>query len=159
MLTHKKDAYISVIKAFEQCSIETGIKVKLAFVESEDLEVNPKKDKESSERYEKAWATIKSSQGMFVPGGFGFRGSIGKIAAIKYARENKVPFFGICYGFQLAVVEFCQNVLGWNAISEENVAEYDKSPDLKKVIIFMPEISKDFMGGTMRLGKQRVLLE
>ena len=150
-----KDAYISVIKSFEQVSIETGLKVKLVFVESEEIE----EEKAKTEKYQQGWANIKSAQGIFVPGGFGFRGSKGKISAIKYARENKIPFFGICYGFQLAVVEFCQNVMKWNAISEENIGEYDKSPDLKKVIVFMPEISKDFMGGTMRLGKKRVLIK
>ncbi len=143
------------------------------FIESEDLEEeinerkapqiseeeHQKRKKEKAEKNKNAWDLLKTANGVFVPGGFGFRGSHGKISAIRYARENKIPFFGICYGFQLAVVEFCQNVLKWNAISEENVDEYAKSDDLKKVIAFMPEINKDFMGGTMRLGRKRILIE
>lgn len=133
-------------------------------IESENFEdisthESEKVKEDHEKRNKEAWELLKSVDGLFVPGGFGYRGTRGKLIAIRYARENKIPFFGICYGFQLAVVEFCRNVLGWNAISEEYSEEHTKSNDLKKVIVFMPEISKDLMGGTMRLGKQRVLIE
>ena len=132
------------------------------FIESEELE-QPPEDCADKEKFEKnnaeKWEIVKSADGIFVPGGFGFRGSKGKIAAIRYARENNIPYFGICYGFQLAVVEYCINVLKWNAVSEEYVDEYPKTADLKKVICFMPEVRKDFLGGTMRVGLKRALIE
>ena len=87
--------------------------------------------------------------GILVPGGFGNRGVEGKIAAIKYARENKIPFFGICLGMQMAVVEFARNVLG---LKGAHSAEFDPNTD-HPVIDLMPE-QRDIedLGGTMRLG-------
>lgn len=86
--------------------------------------------------------------GLLVPGGFGERGTLGKILACQYARINKMPFLGICLGLQVAVIEFCRNVLD---MKNANSEEFDpKSP--YPVVVFMPEISKTQMGGTMRLG-------
>jgi len=161
-----KDAYISVIKAFEQASVETGIRVNLDFIESEDLEDPATKkfdDAETKEKKQKAfedgWKSIKGASGIFVPGGFGVRGIHGKIAACKYARENKIPFFGICYGFQLAVIEFCQSKFGWNAVTEEYINDLPKMENTKKVIVYMPEIDKGNLGGTMRLGLKRIIID
>jgi len=90
--------------------------------------------------------------GILVPGGFGIRGSEGKIKAIEYARENRIPFLGLCFGFQLAVVEFARNVLGLEGASS---AEITDTPF--PVIEILPE-QRDIenMGGTMRLGNSEI---
>ena len=87
---------------------------------------------------------------MLVPGGFGDRGIAGKILAIHHARTNLIPYFGICLGMQVAVMEYARNVLG---ICKATSEEFDASAE-DKVVIFMPEISKSQMGGNMRLGKR-----
>lgn len=86
--------------------------------------------------------------GILVPGGFGLRGTEGMIAAIRWAREKKVPFLGICLGFQVAVIEFARNVCG---IKDAHSAEL-KEDTPHPVVIFMPEIDRHNLGGTMRLG-------
>ena len=86
-----------------------------------------------------------------VPGGFGDRGVQGKILATKYARENNIPFLGICLGMQIAVIEFARSVLG---LCDANSTEFDPET-LNPCVIFMPEGSKTHMGGTMRLGSRR----
>ena len=87
---------------------------------------------------------------MLCPGGFGSRGSEGKIIAIEYARVNKIPYLGICLGMQLAVVEFCRNVLEWTKAQSEEL-KYSEGTD---VIVFMPEVTPDIKGGSMRLGSK-----
>lgn len=101
-----------------------------------------------------SWDKLKHADGILVPGGFGERGAKGKIEAIQFARENKIPYLGICLGMQLAVIEFCRNVLG---ISDANSEEFEESCD-NKVIVFMPEISKITKGGTMRLGARHTII-
>ncbi|KAL9653241.1 hypothetical protein ABK040_010948 [Willaertia magna] len=178
--TEQPDAYLSIQKAFKHASLELGEKIKLIFIDSVSLEdktstasndlglSNNDEDGYSgsdSESKEDQWEVLKSCQGILVPGGYGNRGIEGKIAAIKYARENNIPFLGICLGMQLSVIEFARNVLGWkNATSEEFIpaqsATTIESPTKHKkktqehtpVIVYMPEISKTHLGGTMRLG-------
>lgn len=87
-------------------------------------------------------------RGILVPGGFGTRGIEGMILAIKWAREQKIPFLGVCLGFQLAVIEWARNVLLLPGAQSTEFEEHTPEP----FIIFMPEISKTHMGGTMRLG-------
>ena len=119
------------------------------WVESSELE--PEMQETTPARYHDAWRVV----GILVPGGFGQRGSEGMMLAIKYARESKIPFLGICLGFQLAVVEWARNVLDLpGAMSGEFDAEA-KHP----VVIFMPEISRTHMGGTMRLGLRPTVFE
>jgi len=131
--TYIKDAYISIIEAFKHAGIANGCKVDVDWIESTDLE---------GKEFE-----IKSD-GILVPGGFGVRGTEGKINAIKYARENDIPFLGICFGFQLAVIEFARNVVGW---SDANSSEFEETEHA--VIDILPEQHEiDDMGGTMRLG-------
>jgi CTP synthase len=109
----------------------------------------------SPARYHDAWRAVVGADGILVPGGFGQRGSEGMMLAIKYARESKIPFLGICLGFQLAVIEWARNVLDYHdAISGEFDAEA-KHP----FIVFMPEISRTHMGGTMRLGLRPTVFE
>ena len=94
--------------------------------------------------------TLKDTDGIIVPGGFGGRGIEGMISAVKYARENNIPFFGICLGMQIAVIEYARNVLGYK---DANSGEFD-ADCLHKVIDFMPGQSIDIdKGGTLRLGK------
>ena len=106
-------------------------------------------------RYHNAWRDLCSAKGIIVPGGFGIRGTEGMIIAAKWAREQNVPFLGICLGFQVAVIEWARNVIGLeNAHSAELVKDTPHP-----VICFMPEISKTHMGGTMRLGLRPTVFE
>ncbi|KAF8632151.1 hypothetical protein AX17_004893 [Amanita inopinata Kibby_2008] len=144
--TDLKDSYMSVIKALEHSAFRVHRKLIVQWVESSDLE--PETQETSPARYHDAWRAVVGANGILVPGGFGQRGSEGMMLAIKYAREQKIPFFGICFGFQLAVVEWARNMLD---IQDATSGEFD--PDAKHpIIIFMPEISRTHMGGTMRLG-------
>ncbi|MBW0487591.1 hypothetical protein O181_027306 [Austropuccinia psidii MF-1] len=139
-----KDSYISVIKALEHACLRIGKKLDLKWIDSEHLE---KKSSETKE-YHEAWVALCSASGVLVPGGFGIRGTEGMIAAAKWAREKKVPFLGICLGFQIAVLEWARNVC---SIENAQSTELDEmTPD--PVIMYMPEVSKTQLGGTMRLG-------
>lgn len=93
--------------------------------------------------------------GVLVPGGFGVRGTEGKIQAISWARKKKKPFLGICLGMQLAVCEFARNVLGWQDANSTEFHPESKHP----VVIDMPEHNPGQMGGTMRLGKRRTIFK
>ncbi|EJD43400.1 CTP synthase [Auricularia subglabra TFB-10046 SS5] len=144
--TSLKDSYMSVIKSLEHSAFQCRRKLKLQLVPSEDLE------RETLEtapvKYHDAWRALVGAQGVLVPGGFGQRGTEGMILAIKWAREQNVPFFGICLGFQVAVVEWARNVLGMKDANSTELNEDTKHP----AIVFMPEISTTHKGGTMRLG-------
>ena len=135
--TSLRDSYASIIKALEHAGTHLGKKVKLKWVDTTDL---------SKEDIVRELADVK---GIIVPGAFGSRGSEGKINCIKYARENKLPYLGLCYGFQMAVIEFARNVCG---LEDSNSTEIESSC-LNPVIDILPEqknISK--LGGNMRLG-------
>jgi CTP synthase len=108
--TSLHDSYISVVKSLEHACHACDSKLDLEWVEAEDLE--PECQKRDPSKYHGAWKKLVGVQGILVPGGFGSRGTEGKIAACKWARENKIPFLGICLGFQMAVVEFARNVTG-----------------------------------------------
>lgn len=131
------DAYLSVAEALRSAGTEHGAKVKIRWVNSENIE------EESAEKY------LKGVQGILVPGGFGNRGIEGKIEAIRYAREQKVPFLGICLGMQTAIIEFARNVCD---MERANSTEFD-TDTVYPVIDILPE-QKDIedKGGTMRLG-------
>ncbi len=131
------DAYLSVAEALKHGGWENGANVNIEWVDSETLAPDTVED------------ILGKCDGILVPGGFGNRGIEGKITAIKFARENDIPFLGICLGMQMAVVEFARNVIGLkNANSSEFVPEGDCS-----VIHWMPDQRGDIqMGGTMRLG-------
>ncbi|KAI8823462.1 CTP synthase N-terminus-domain-containing protein [Fimicolochytrium jonesii] len=144
--THLKDSYISVVKALEHAALACSRKLKIEWVEASELE--PAALSVDPIKYHEAWKVLVGASGILVPGGFGERGSEGKIAAAKWARENKVPYLGICLGMQIAVIEFARNVCG---LTGANSAELDKDTP-HPVVINMPEISATVMGGTMRLG-------
>jgi CTP synthase len=132
-----KDAYISVAESLKHAGIANDVDVEIKWIHSEKLDENNCDE------------VLKDSDGILVPGGFGDRGIDGKICAIRYARENKIPFLGICLGMQLAVVEFARNVVGLKGAHSSELDPKTSYP----VIDLMPE-QRDIeeMGGTMRLG-------
>lgn len=135
--TDLHDAYLSVIEALTHAGVFHGKTVNAHLVNGEELNEENVKD------------TLKSYDGILVPGGFGSRAFEGKILAAKYARENRVPFLGICLGLQAAVVEFARNVAG---IKDATSIEFEEKPE-NPVIDLMPEQEDvEEKGGTMRLG-------
>lgn len=149
--TKLEDAYISVLKALKHASLHCNRCLQVVWVESENLE------KEVQERdpvkYHEAWQRLCGCDGILVPGGFGKRGTEGKIAAAEWARKMKKPYLGVCYGLQLAVIEFARNILG---LKDANSTENE--PDTKNpVVIEMPEHNPGQLGGTMRLGRRRTV--
>ena len=141
------DSYLSVQSSLTHACVACGSSVRVEVVDSELLGSG---DAES-------WARVKAAHGILVPGGFGDRGTQGKIEAIAHARRAGVPFLGICLGMQLAVVEFARNELG---LADATSSEFDKSVvgTEEEAVLFMPEGSTEQMGGTMRLGSRRTLL-
>jgi CTP synthase len=141
------DAYLSVVKALTHASIATRQKLNIEFIDSSDLE---EKDGEAMER-------LLQCDGMVVPGGFGSRGFEGKINAIRRAREDKIPFLGICLGMQAAVIEYARSFAD---IPTAHSAEFqdDLVAGEDDVVIFMPEGDRERMGGTMRLGARETIL-
>ncbi|XP_017270765.1 CTP synthase 1 [Kryptolebias marmoratus] len=149
--TKLSDSYTSVIKALEHSALAINHKLEVKYIDSEDLEITTIQDEPV--KYHEAWQKLCSSHGVLVPGGFGVRGTEGKVLAISWARKQNKPFLGVCLGMQLAVCEFARNVLGW---VDANSTEFD--PDTKHpVVIDMPEHNPGHMGGTMRLGKRRTV--
>ena len=131
------DAYLSVAEALRHAGYALGAKVNIRWIDSEIL---------TRETYQ---AELSSLDGIIVPGGFGGRGIEGMILAAKFARENRIPYFGICLGMQISVIEFARNVVG---IKDANSGEFDEQC-AHKVINFMPGQSDDVdKGGTLRLG-------
>lgn len=135
------DSYISVLEALKHASYAQDIKVKISYLDSEDYETHPEK-----------LAELSQFQGIVVPGGFGTRGVEGIVLAVQYARENKIPYFGLCYGMHWMTVEFARNVVG---LVGANTAEVNKNAP-HVVIDIMPDqiekLTKQDYGGTMRLG-------
>ena len=139
-----EDAYLSVVESIKHAGYANKIDVKIGFVDSELLESKNAK------------TILNNYDGIIVPGGFGNRGIEGKIQAIKYARENKVPFLGICLGMQLAVIEFARDVLN---LKDANSKEFDEN--CKYPVIHIMESQKNITkkGGTMRLGAYPCILD
>lgn len=135
------DSYISVIESIKHAAFSQNRKAEISWISSEDFEKNPESLKE-----------LDKYDGIIVPGGFGNRGVEGKINAIKYCRENKIPFFGLCLGLQLSVIEFARNVCG---LKDATSAEFKKNAE-NTVIDVMPDqkvlLKEKKYGGTMRLG-------
>jgi len=138
-----KDAYLSVVSALEHSGIWEGARVNIKWIDAESVEKEGVK-------------VLEGVDGILVPGGFGQRGIEGKITAIRYARENKIPFLGLCLGLQCAVIEFARNVCN---LQGANSTEFDpKTPH--PVIDLLPEQREiKNMGGTMRLGGYRCELK
>ncbi|MCK5080773.1 MAG: gamma-glutamyl-gamma-aminobutyrate hydrolase family protein, partial [Candidatus Moranbacteria bacterium] len=133
------DTYLSIQEALTHAGVETGTNPEITWIDSELIEKNPE--------------LLKTVNCFITPGGFGERGIEGKIRAIQYARENKIPYLGLCYGMQLMVIEYARNVVG---LKEANTTEIN--PDSKYLVVdLMPEqkekIKNSQYGATMRLGE------
>ena len=139
-----QDAYLSIVESLKHAGIANDTRVKIAMVQAEDVQA------------ENAAALLGAADGILIPGGFGTRGLEGKIAAARYARENRVPLLGICLGMQMAVVEYARNVLGY---ADANSSEVD--PKTQYPVIDLMEDQRQNVdaesgamkiGGTLRLG-------
>jgi CTP synthase len=131
-----QDAYKSIIESFTHAGVVNDVQVRIRWVSSEDVEAQG------------AEAMLGGVQGILVPGGFGERGIEGKIAAIGYARRQRIPFLGICLGLQCAVIEFARGVLG---LADAHSSEFVPACG-HPVIDLMPDQAGVLKGGTMRLG-------
>ncbi len=142
------DAYMSVIEAIKHAGYKADVKTKIDWINSELFEKEPEK-----------LQSLSQYDGVLVPGGFGGRGIEGKIKAIQFCRENQIPFLGICYGMQLAVIEYARNVLN---LTDANTTEVNRNTS-SPVIDIMPEQKKNLedgnYGATMRLGAYPAKLE
>jgi len=131
------DAYMSVREALKHAATSLGLEVEISWVHSAELEKG------------RGWEMVHAVDGIVVPGGFGSRGTEGKIQAARYARENKVPYLGLCLGMQLMVVEFARHVLDSD---EVNSSEFDRSTPYPVIDLMPDQKGISEMGGTMRLG-------
>ncbi|WP_308533716.1 CTP synthase [uncultured Peptoniphilus sp.] len=140
--TELHDAYLSVTQALLDAGYENGADVKIKWIDSECVENNPK--------------IFKGIDGIIVPGGFGQRGTEGMIKTSKYARENNIPYFGICYGMQIALIDIARNKLGLKGASSTEI-----NPDTPYPIIDLLENQRTVknLGGTLRLGNYPCSLE
>ena len=136
------DAYLSVVEALRAASYANGTKLTLTWVDAEKLE----------ERDQRSWDMLRQADGIVVPGGFGSRGVEGKVSAVRYAREERVPYFGLCLGMQIATIEFARHVAKVKDATSTEFTPESKAP----VIHIMPEQEKKMLsqeyGATMRLG-------
>jgi len=139
------DVYISVIEAIKFSAYSLGLAPKLTFINSKDFE-------KGSVSKKRKLSELKNFDGVIVPGGFGASGIEGKMTAIKYVRENKIPFFGLCYGMQLAVIEYARNKLGWKDAHTVEVNPKTKHPVIDIMSEQKENVAKNKYGATMRLG-------
>ncbi|MDF2626322.1 MAG: synthase [Symbiobacteriaceae bacterium] len=143
-----EDAYLSVVESLNHAGIHNDARVRLHWIDSEKLE--------NGEAEENLVKYLAEMDGILVPGGFGYRGIEGKVNAIRFAREQLIPFYGICMGMQSAVIEACRNLVG---IPKANSTEF--IPDCKEPVIDLMAAQKEVtnLGGTMRLGAYPCHLE
>jgi CTP synthase len=135
--TDLEDSYLSIRESLKHAGIEAGCNVKASWIDAEELENDPK-----------AIENLSKFDGILVPGGFGVRGTEGKIAAITYARENNIPYLGLCLGMQMAVIEFARNMVGYKDANSSELSATEHP-----VIDLLPEQEGVVdMGATMRLG-------
>ncbi len=134
-----EDAYLSVIESTKFAAYAIDRKVEIVWIDTEKIEKGVKKE----------WTKVESVAGLLVPGGFGTRGIEGKIAIAKYARENQIPYLGLCLGSQIMAIEFARNVLGIKGATSEEFSPRAKH----KIVHFLPGQSESIKkGGTLRLG-------
>ena len=131
------DAYMSVRESLKHAALHLGVELEIGWVHSAELEKG------------KGWDVVKAASGVIVPGGFGSRGIEGKIQAAHYAREEKVPYLGLCLGMQLMSIEFGRHILGNDAA---NSTEFDRSTPHPVIDLMPDQVDITDMGGTMRLG-------
>ena len=142
--TSVRDSYASIINALEHAGIALGCDVRIKWIETTAI------------TDENAGEHLAGVDGIIVPGGFGARGSEGKISCVRYARENDLPYLGLCFGFQMAVIEFARNVCGL-----KNASSTELDPDATEAVIdILPEQKKiEGLGGNMRLGGRDIKIE
>lgn len=131
-----QDSYVSVVEALKHSSAYLGIKLVIEWIDSEDRHMN-----------------LKNLDGILVPQGWGKRGIEGKIKAIKYARENNIPYLGLCFGMQMSVIEFARNVLGLNDANTEEAEDGTKNPVIHTMNYQKELLKNRQFGGTIRLGE------
>ena len=136
--TKLSDAYISVVESLKHAGYKNDAKVEVKWINSEDCN-----------EYSECKKLMKDVQGLVVPGGFGVRGIEGKLNAIRYARENNLPFLGICLGMQCAVIEYARNVVG---LKDANSKEFDEGATYPVIDLMTEQKNVKGYGGTMRLG-------
>ena len=142
--TSLADSYLSHMEALTHAGSERKCKVNVKFIDSDTLlNGNPA-------------GLLSDVHGILIPGGFGNRGIEGKIEAARYARENKIPFLGVCLGFQIATIEFARNVLG---LKDANSTEFDKDTPDPVICLMHEQEGVSDLGATMRLGAQTAILE
>ncbi len=139
-----QDAYMSVREALKHAALANDVEVEISWVHSTDLE----KDK--------GWEIVKEADAVLVPGGFGSRGIEGKILAARYARENKVPYLGLCLGMQVMCIDFARNILD---LEDANSSEFDRGTGHPVIDLMIDQRSITDLGGTMRLGLYPCLLQ
>lgn len=132
-----QDSYLSIIESLNHAGYETGLQVNINFIDSETITDNSVSE------------ILSGLHGIVIPGGFGDRGIEGKITACKYARENNLPYLGICLGMQIAVIEFARNVCG---LTGANSGEFDSNAKYKVIDYIEEQLTITQKGGTMRLG-------
>jgi len=142
------DSYISVIEAIKHACWANNVLPDLTWLNTEEYEKDPSKVEE-----------LKDYAGVIVPGGFGSRGIEGKIMAIKYCRENNIPYLGLCYGMQLATIEFARDVVGLDDVYSEEVKKDCKNPVIHIMEDQKKKVAEKDMGGTMRLGAYPCVLD
>ena len=146
------DSYVSVYHALLHASSQIGKRLDIKWIDSEEFEDNGKGKRKTADNN---LVYLRKFDGILVPGGFGKRGSEGIINVVNFARDENIPYLGICFGFQLAISEFARNVCNLKDASSTEIDPYTKNP----VVIFMPEQrSVHNMGGTMRLGKHEITI-
>jgi CTP synthase len=135
------DAYISVLEAIKHAGAKVGVKPVIEWLNSEEFESNPKKLKD-----------LNQLDAVIIPGGFGSRGIEGKIAAINFVRKNKIPYLGLCYGMQCAVIEFARNELSWKSANTTEIDPKTKHPVIDLMSGQGDNVKDKKYGGTLRLG-------
>ncbi len=140
--TNVHDSYLSILKALEHAGPYNGVKVKVKWVESTDIEDGKVKTEDA----------LKGADGVIVPGGFGKRGVEGKIEAIRCVREKNIPYLGLCYGMQLAVIEFARNVCKLEGANTTEIEPDTKYPVIDIISEQEEMLKEEKLGGTMRLG-------
>lgn len=145
------DSYISVIESIKYSAYNVGVKPVLTWINSIDFE-KPATQKSALKK-------LSKFNGIIVPGGFGSRGVEGIINVIEYARKNKVPYFGLCYGMQLMVIEYARNVLGLKDANTREITSKSKNIVIDIMESQIQNLNKKKMGGTMRLGDYKASLK
>ena len=135
--TSLRDSYASIIQALEHAGTAIGARIRIEWIDTTELDNGGAAD------------ALKGVDGVIVPGGFGLRGAEGKIACIRYVRENRIPYLGLCYGMQLAVIEFARNVCD---MAEANTTEIDPNTPYPVISILPEQKQIEGLGGNMRLG-------